>query len=56
MSIDPLSPSRQIVFHQLLMAARKGVLMGALSEALGQIDPNEVNLVEGEPRGDAVGA
>jgi hypothetical protein len=34
-----LSPSRQIAFHQLLVAARKSVLMDALSEALGTIDP-----------------
>jgi hypothetical protein len=36
----PLSPSRQVVFHQMLVAARKTVLTDALSEALGQIDPN----------------
>lgn len=36
----PLSPSRQVVFHQMLLAARKSVLMDALSEALGQIDPS----------------
>ena len=35
-----LNPSRQVVFHQMLVAARKTVLMNALSEALGQIDPN----------------
>lgn len=35
-----LSPSRQVIFHQMLVAARKSVLMDALSEALGQLDPN----------------
>jgi hypothetical protein len=35
----PLSPSRQVVFHQMLVAARKTVLMDALSEALGQLEP-----------------
>jgi len=40
-SDKPLSPSRQVIFHQMLVAARKTVLMGALSEALGQIDPAE---------------
>jgi hypothetical protein len=38
----PLSPSRQIAFHQLLVAARKSVLTDALSEALGEIDPNTI--------------
>ena len=40
MSTKPLSPSRQVVFHQMLVAARKSVLMDALSETLGQLDPN----------------
>jgi hypothetical protein len=35
----PLSPSRQVIFHQMLVAARKTALMDALSEALGLIDP-----------------
>jgi len=35
----PLSPSRQVIFHQMLVAARKGVLMDALSDALGELDP-----------------
>ncbi len=39
MSGKLLSPSRQVVFHQMLVAARKSVLMEALSEALGQLDP-----------------
>ena len=40
MSTKPLSPFRQVVFHQMLVAARKSVLMDALSETLGQLDPN----------------
>ena len=40
MSVEPLSPSRQVLFHQMLVAARKSVLLDALSEALGQLDPN----------------
>jgi len=36
----PLNPSRQVVFHQMLVAARKSVLMDALSDALGKIDPS----------------
>lgn len=39
MSSKLLSPSRQVVFRQMLVAARKSVLMDALSEALGQLDP-----------------
>jgi hypothetical protein len=39
-SATPLSPSRQVIFHQMLVAARKTALMDALSEALGQIDPS----------------
>jgi hypothetical protein len=38
-STKPLSPARQVVFHQMLLAARKTVLMDALSEALGQLEP-----------------
>jgi len=38
-SATPLSPSRQVIFHQMLVAARKTALMDALSEALGLIDP-----------------
>jgi XcyI-like restriction endonuclease len=34
------SASRQIAFHQVLVAARKTWLMDALSDALGRIDPN----------------
>jgi len=34
-----LSPSRQVVFHQMLVAARKTVLMDALSEVLSQLEP-----------------
>ena len=40
MNDEPLSPSRQVVFHQMLVAARKSVLMDALSDALGKLDPN----------------
>jgi hypothetical protein len=39
MSENLLSPSRQVIFHQMLVAARKTILMDALSEALGSIDP-----------------
>src|SRR5437773_2630175 len=39
-STKPLSPFRQVVFHQMLVAARKSVLMDALSETLAQLDPN----------------
>jgi len=35
----PPSPSRQIAFHQLLVAARKTWLVDALTDALGTIDP-----------------
>jgi len=35
----PLSPSRQVIFHQMLVAARRTALIDALSEALGLIDP-----------------
>jgi len=38
-SAKPLSPSRQVAFHHLLVAARKSYLMDALSEVLGQLDP-----------------
>jgi hypothetical protein len=38
-SAKPLSPSRQVKFHQALVAARKSVLRDALSQVLGQIDP-----------------
>jgi len=34
-----LSPSRQVIFHQMLVAARKTILTDALSEALGSVDP-----------------
>ncbi|MGD0619106.1 MAG: XcyI family restriction endonuclease [Bryobacteraceae bacterium] len=39
MIAGPLTPSRQVIFHQMLVAARKSVLMDALSEALGELDP-----------------
>jgi hypothetical protein len=42
MTTEPLSASRQIAFHQLLVAARKSVLTDALSETLYQLDPNAI--------------
>ena len=45
MSANPIkspSPSRQIAFHQQLVAARKSWLMGALAEALSVADPGVV--------------
>ena len=39
MALNPLSPARQIVFHQMLVAFRKTILMDALSDALAQVDP-----------------
>lgn len=41
-SIKPLSPSRQVAFHQLLVAARKSWLMDALKQALKQAPPKKV--------------
>jgi hypothetical protein len=38
-SANPLSSSRQVIFHQMLVAARKTILMDALGEALGSVDP-----------------
>ncbi len=40
--IQPLSASRQVLFHQLLVAARKTVLGDALSETLASLDPKKV--------------
>jgi hypothetical protein len=40
--IIPQSPSRQIAFHQLLVAARKSWMMDALREALQNVNPNLV--------------
>ena len=40
MSAGPLSPLRQVIFHQMLVAARKTALMDALSQALAEVDPN----------------
>lgn len=34
-----MSPSRQVIFHQMLVAARKTALIDALSATLGLIDP-----------------
>ena len=41
-SFKPPGASRQIGFHQLLVAARKKYFMDALSEALGTLDQNTV--------------
>jgi len=38
--LETLSPSRQLRFHQLLVAARNTVLADALSDVLKSIDPN----------------
>ncbi len=37
--ITPPSATRQVAFHQLLVAARRTVLLDALSEALASVDP-----------------
>lgn len=41
-TIVPLSPSRQVAFHQLLVATRKNHLIDALREALKQAPPDVV--------------
>lgn len=41
-SISPFSPSRQLAFHQLLVAERKSRLIDALREALKEVSPNLV--------------
>lgn len=41
-SFTPPGPSRQIGFHQLLVAARKKYFIDALSDALGSLDPKKV--------------
>jgi hypothetical protein len=38
----PLSASRQVIFHQMLVASRKSLLLDALSAALGKLDPTVV--------------
>ena len=40
--IKNISPSRQVAFHQLLVAARKSWLMDALKQALQVADPSVV--------------
>jgi len=40
--IKPPAASRQVTFHQLLVAARKTLLMDALSAALGRINPTKL--------------
>ena len=42
--IPPPDPSRQIAFHQLLVAARKTWLIDALSEALSRLEPADVKV------------
>jgi hypothetical protein len=37
--LRPPGPERQLGFHQLLVAARKTVLVDALKEALAKVDP-----------------
>ena len=41
-AITPLSPSRQIAFHQLLVSARKTWLMDALKDALKRAPPKKI--------------
>lgn len=41
-TIKTPSASRQVFFHQLLVAARKQWLLDALSDAVSRIDPNEL--------------
>ena len=41
-SIKPPAASRQVTFHQLLVAARKTLLMDALSAALGRVNPTKL--------------
>lgn len=43
MTLKAPSADRQVAFHLLLVAARNTVLMDALREALGSVDPDEVN-------------
>lgn len=40
--LEPPDPSKQIAFHQLLVAARTTILHGALADALGAADPQVV--------------
>ncbi len=40
--IEPPPASRQVIFHQLLAAARKTWLIDALGSALASIDPNQL--------------
>lgn len=50
--VRPPQPSRQLVFHELLVGARKTVLKDALREAVAEIDPEllQVELAEYAPR------
>ena len=38
----PPGPSRQLAFHQLLVAARANILHEALLSSLAEIDPDEL--------------
>lgn len=42
MTLNAPDPTRQVAFHQLLVAARKTWLLDALAETLGTVDPNAV--------------
>jgi hypothetical protein len=43
-TLNAPSPSRQLAFHQLLVAARKLWLVDALTEALAEVDPATIKL------------
>lgn len=47
-NLKPPGASRQVSFHQLLVAARKKFFVDALSEALGALDPQTVKAQLGE--------
>jgi hypothetical protein len=40
--LTPPNPSRQIGFHQLLVAARQKYSIDALPDALGSLDPKKI--------------
>lgn len=42
MTLKAPDPTRQVAFHQLLVAARRTWLLDALAETLGAVDPNAV--------------
>src|SRR2546425_3431730 len=41
-AVQPPDPTRQVGFHQLLVAARKQWLIDALTDALRRVDPVEL--------------